>query len=532
MKSSTKLSLALSAIMALAAQAAGAAPTSDNTLFISGATAVDRTLFEAILDQTNGVCDSTNAITVYSNGTTVSDSAPKSYGNFLVHCTARDTATFGAATEIGIAKTSQGSEYGIDPVAEGATSLTVNGATVNVNSMTTTCVSSKTVGVSAANTRLGYTFFYGCSTATGVAPQAGVSDVEPALFGASGTIKAHLTNNGAATVPFTMFVSKNFYRALQTAQSLTGSCATDTALTQTDACTPSLSMVQVRAILAGYVSTVTGLYNGSTALTAPVGGNSLLVCRRANTSGSQKAVERLFFNQNCKATPAVTFVKDDTVVNGSSQACLDVGCTWSNTTPTGAGGVAENFIFQGTGTGDVESCMNWAAGTFTGGGADGASVAAGQGIYAVGVASADRTPDDTDTTAGKQYRYIKIDGVLPSVENVMSQKWAHTVENVVLTPTATSGNYAAYTTGLRSSIATAVLNQLRVPANLAKSHNTTYATGRIGLTTRPSSLQSPAASDSASVRPLAPFIRAASKSAPVNNCNENFIPSGSPVKAN
>ena len=534
MKSSTKLALALSAVMAIAAQTAGAAPTADNTLYVSGATAVDRTLFEAIVDQTNGICDSTNAVTVYSNGTTSADSVPKSYGNFMVHCTARDTTSFGGTVEIGISKTSQGSEYGIDPVANGATTLTVNGSTVSVTSLTTTCTASKTVAVSTANTRLGYTFFYGCSTATTQAPQAGVSDVEPALFGASGTVKARLTNNGAATVPFTMFVSKNFFRALQTAQGLTGACLTDTALTQTDACTPNLNMVQVRAILSGYVSTVSGLYAGSTALTAPSGGDSLLVCRRANSSGSQRSVERLFFNQNCKATPAVTFVKDDSVVNASSQPCLDVGCSWSNTTPTGAGGVAENFIFQGTGTGDVESCMNWAAGTFTGGGAAGAaSVDAGNGIYAVGIASADRTPDDTNTTSGKQYRYIKIDGVLPSVENVLAQKWQHTTENVVLTPTAASPNTTAYNTGLRPTIANAVLTQLRVPANLAKSANTTYATGRIGLTTRPSATQTPAATDTASVRPLAPFLRAADASnAPVNNCNENFISIGSPVKAN
>jgi len=520
MKSSTKLSLALSAIMAIAAQSAGAAPTTENTLFIAGATAVDRTLFEAILDQTTGICDTTNTINVYSNGTTVADTVPSSYGNFLIHCTARDTTAFGGTVEIGISKSSQGSEFGIDPVALGSTSITLNGSAVDVQSITATgCTGSATVGVDTANTRLGYTFNYGCSVATTQAPQAGVSDVEPALFGASASIKNALTANGAATVPFTMFVSKNFYRALQVAQGLTGACATDTATTQTDACTPSLSMVAVRAILSGQVSTVSGLYNGSTALSAPAGSGNLLICRRANSSGSQRSVERLFFNQNCKATPAQTFVTDSSVVNASSQACLDVGCIWSNTTPTGPGGVAENFIFQGTGTGDVEKCMNYAA---------------NNSIYAVGIASGDRTPNDTATTSGKQFRYIKIDGVLPSVENVVAGKWQYTTENVVLTPTSSSSNTTAYNTGVRSKIATAVLNELRVPANLAKSHNTSYATGRIGLTARPSPTQAPAASDSASLRPLAPFIRAAdsSSTSPVNNCNENLISLGKPVKVN
>jgi len=518
MKSNTKLALALAGVMALAAQTAGAAPTTDNTLYISGATAVDRTLFEAVLDQTNGVCDATNPINVYSTAT--SGTTPSSYGNWLIHCTARDTATFGTGTEIGISKTSQGSEYGIDPVANGSTTLTVNGSAVSVTSLTTSCIGGTApVPVDGLNTRLAYTFNKTCATSTSVAPQAGVSDVEPALFGASATVKARLTNNGAATVPFTVFVSKNFYRALQTAQGLTGSCATDTAANQTDACTPSLTMVQVRALLSGYLADVTKLYAGSTALSAPSGGSTPLICRRANTSGSQKSVERLFFNQNCKATPAVTFTYDSGTVSGST-SCLDVGCTWSDTA-LAAGGVAENYIFQGSGTGDVEKCLNYAA--RTGGG----------GVYAIGIASADRTPDDTDTTAGKLYRYIKIDGVLPTVENVVAQKWQHTIENVVLTPTAVSPNTTAYNTGLRASIATAVLNQLRVPANLAKSHSTAYAIGRIGLTARPSATQTPAATDTASVRPLAPFLRAPDRSnAPVNNCNENFISNGDPVRAN
>jgi len=104
----------------------------------------------------------------------------------------------------------------------------------------------------------------------------------------------------------------------------------------------------------------------------------------------------------------------------------------------------------------------------------------------------------------------------------------------VLTPTASSPNKAAYDTGKRSVIATAVLNQLRVPANLAKSHSTAYPNfGRIGLTARPSSTQAPLATDTASTRPLAPFLRSASRSAaPVNNCNENFIPTGDPVRVN
>jgi hypothetical protein len=530
MKSNTKLNLALAALLALAAQGASAAPTADATLYVSGATAVDRTLFEAVLDQTNGVCDATNPISVYSTAT--SGSTPSSYGNWLIHCTARDTATFGTGVEIGIMKSSQGSEYGIDPVANNSTSLTVNGAASSVNTVTTTCTGTgNTIAANGVATRLGYTHFLGCSTVTTQVPQVGVSDVEPALFGASAAVRNALTANGAAAVPFTVFVSTNFYRALQVAQGLTGSCATDTATTQTDACSPSLSMSAVRALLSGRASTTAKLIAGSTALTAPSGGNGILVCRRGNSSGSQKSVERLFFNQNCKATPALSFTSDSSVtVSGVN--CLDFGCAWNNTTPLDlTTGVAPNGVFMGNGTGEVEKCLNWASQPTT---AAAVGDLAGGDVFAVGIMSADRTPDDGTTSASKNFRYIKIDGVLPTVENVVAQKWTNTIENVVLTPTASSNGNDANYTAFRQKIGTAVLAQLRVPANLAKSASTAYAIGRIGLTTRPSALQAPAKTDTASVRPLSPFIRATSNSSPVNNCNELFVPSAAaaPVRVN
>jgi len=552
MKSNTNLRLALSAVLALAAQAASAAPTTDATLYISGATASDRTLFEAVLDQSNGICDATNPINVYSTASAAA-TIPGSYGNWLIHCTARDTASFGSGVEIGIMKSSQGSEHGIDPVANNSTALVVNGASASVNTVTTTCTGTGTVvPVLASATRLGYTHFDRCSTVTTQVPQVGVSDVEPALFGASAAVRNALTANGAAVVPFTVFVSKSFYRALQTAQGLatnswtnraptpvTATCADDTAIDQTAACTPNLSMAAVRALLSGRASTTAKLIalpadgdiSLSAALTPPSGGNGILVCRRGNSSGSQKSVERLFFNQNCKATPALSFTSDSSVTI-SGVNCLDFGCAWSNTTPLGVAGVAPNGIFMGNGTGEVEKCLNWASQPTTA--ATPATDLAGGNVFAVGIMSADRTPDDGLTSASKNYRYIKIDGVLPTVENVVAQKWVHSTENVVLTPTASSNGNDANYTAFRQKIGAAVLAQLRVPANLAKSASSAYAIGRIGLTARPSATQVPAKTDTASARPLSPFVRASSSSSNVNNCNELFVPStaAAPVRVN
>ncbi len=509
MKMNQKLGAAVA--LALLAAPAFAAPTEGNTLYIGGATATDRTLFEALLDQTNGVCTD-GTISVYAKTNVAS------FANWTVHCTVR-TGLALAGTEIGVAKSSSGSEYGIDPVADGLS--TFAGATITFANPAGAACASSTVAADAANSRLGYTLFSNCGSTAATAPQVGVSDVEPALFGASASVRSKLISNGALVVPFTMPVSLNLYRALQTAQGLTGACATDTVATQSDACTPNVTLAQVRALMSQNInqtSALIGASNVAFSTTYPTVDSTILVCRRGDTSGSQKSFERLYFGQNCGGrSPSLVVAFDSTAVSGTTN-CKTTGCTWASpATPAAlaSGTLAPNYVFQGSGSGDVESCLDYAN---------------DNNFFAVGILSADRVPNATT----KQFRYVKVDGVLPSVENVLAQKWVFNTENVFTQPTGTSSNLAAYNTGNRPTIFTSlVLAPARNAVNVAKTHTTVAVAGfgRLGLTVRPSDDSVPAATDTASVRPVAPAIRALSHSnAPVNNCAEPTIASEDLIK--
>lgn len=484
--------------LALLAAPAFAAPTENNTLYIGGATAVDRTLFESMVDQTNGICDGAQAINVYTKAANMSG-----FANWTVHCTVRAGLGALSGTEIGVAKVSLGSEYGIDPVADGLTAFANQNITF---ANPAACGTPSAVPADANNSRLAYTLNPSCGNTAPTAPQAGVSDVEPALFGASASVKSRLINNGAAVTPFTMPVSTNLYRALQVAQGLTGACASDTAATQSEACTPNVTIAQVRALMSQTVYATSQLFGSGTdfGTTYAAVDPTILICRRGDTSGSQKSFERLYFGQNCGGrTPTLTIAADPSVTfNGVN--CKTTGCAFSATNFIST--QAPNYIYQGSGSGQVESCLDWAAGNNT---------------FAVGVLSADRVPNDST----KRFRYVKIDGVLPTVENVLSQKWVHSTENVVTQPTGTSPNLAAFNTGNRSAILSLVLSGLRNPVNVAKTHSlpATVGVGRLGLSIRPNPNFAPLASDTASTRPVAPTIRAASNTAPVNNCTEMSV---------
>jgi hypothetical protein len=520
MKMNQKLGAAVA--LALLAAPAFAAPTEGNTLYIAGATAVDRTLFESLLDQTNGVCDGALPINVYTKvaGTGTSPALiPASYGNWTVHCTVR-TGLALAGTEIGVAKSSSGSEFGIDPVADGLS--TFAGSSITFANVAGACATAVSVPANVANSRLAYTLNQTCGSTAATAPQVGVSDVEPALFGASTSVKSRLTNNGALVTPFTMTVSLNLYRALQTAQGITGACATDTASTQSDACTPNVTIAQVRSLMSQNVyalSQISGAAGAAFDTTYAAVDPTILVCRRGDTSGSQKSFERLFFGQNCGGrSPVLAVASDATAVAGSTN-CKTTGCTWTSPATPAAlatGTLAPNYVFQGSGSGDVEKCLDYAA---------------ANNIFAVGILSADRVPSDAATT---RFRYVKIEGVLPSVENVIAQKWSYNTENVFTNPTGTSPNLTAYNTGNRSTIfSSLVLTQLRNPVNVAKTHSTSASVGfgRIGLTVRPSSNFAPLASDTASTRPVSPSIRALTHdNAPVNNCAEMAVASEDVIK--
>jgi len=501
--------------------------TATDVLYVAGATAVDRTLFESMVDPTNGICetgfigttessasvvgdyDATVIPEVYTDQASFDPTAPK---NWAVYCKVKTGYSVSnlVGVTVGINKFSGASETGIDPLG-GQVPYAVSGTTTVSTQFvdpTSACGSTSTFVPTVTTTgadRVAYKVHTGCTlspaetstanTGLGIIPNVGISDVDANLFNASVAVKNNLNQAGALTTTFAPLVSKPFFEALQTAQGITG--CTNTVAGHTAACMPSLSMAQLRGLFTGKISSVAAFFDGTTAFatptTSPNGGYTLStfrICRRGNTSGTQKSFERNLTNQGCnKTTPNVLFA-----TNATGAAA---GGTWAAGTTTVKATLVSSAspqVFNGKSGSDVISCLNDAT-TY--------------GQYALGVSSADQLPVD----GTKEFRYIKIAGVAPTTDNVVSGDWTFTTENVVtdaVSP-ALAGN--------RPDLLTLVKTQLTVPAVLAKTH-ITIAGARFGHTVRPQLTLAPAASDSSSVRPVAPFIRAATNGATVNNCND------------
>jgi hypothetical protein len=121
----------------------------------------------------------------------------------------------------------------------------------------------------------------------------------------------------------------------------------------------------------------------------------------------------------------------------------------------------------------------------------------------------------------------------------MSQKYQYFTENVFAIPKAPSTNVACTgaNEGLGCGIRTAIynnvlLNPIRTPAVLAKTHNASPPYGRVGVLVRPNFTQSPLLTDTPSVRPVNPMTRGqnllsqTSTANPVNDCNQATAPGG------
>lgn len=449
------VALGLVSLQAMAADV----PTQDNTLLIGGATATDRTLLESLIDPTDGICESAaapNTAEVYfAAGASLTSPA-----NFYVRCRVKAGVPGLAGLTIGVGKYSGGSETGIAPV-QAKSPTAIPGTTVifpdPVTSLTCTPLAA---GSGSGTTFIQYQVSTGCGAvapATGgtydpVNPRFGISDVDPKFFGLT---NAGVTVESAIDVTFAPVISRNFYSALQTAQGLTGGArtvytspgpdgiagtpdditrnvtCTDSSVTD-EACLPNLTVEQVRGLYSQKILNATDFRANGVPLAAPSGGAAIRICRRGDTSGTQKSFENYFFQQFCLKSASLVFAKDTTVVSGGRQ-CSEVGCAFSDAA------IGATGIFQGTGSGDVEACLDDAV---------------NDGVYAIGTLSIDRVPDN----AAKRFRYVKLDGVSPLLQNVVDGRYSFFSENVVVTGTGL--------TTAQGNIATAIKTRFRTPTLL------------------------------------------------------------------
>jgi hypothetical protein len=346
-----------------------------------------------------------------------------------------------AGSPIAIHKESSGgSSNGINPVKATAASLSF----INLTAIATGCSAGTTVASVApiAPDTLGLPEFtaHSCATSgltSAVIPQIGFSDVDPALFAMDGSgLNLYSPNQ----LIFGIGVTKSLRDALQTAQGLT--VGSDDVAQQ-----PSLDEGQVAAIFNGTITTPAGLgvANAPAAGTKPADATTLFVVRRGTSSGSQATTDAYFLQNRITNTANTTnpFVAAQATVAGinygstGGTTVADGNCGTNLTGPTFPVvlGVAKIPVFAGKSNDDVVNCMNRHA---SGNRYGVALLTSEYNQFASPVNSNVETNTNTNYPTG--FRYIKLNGYMPTIANVIKQKYTYFSEQVVTSlSTLTSG---------------------------------------------------------------------------------------------
>jgi len=421
---------------------AGNAATNIN-VYISGSTAVDSTLLntEIVAVSPGGLC-AANTIDVYQIG---------SPSQRLTYCSAATGLTgITAGTPLAIFKESAlGSINGAAPliaVAKGNASTVsfIDPAKLVAAGGDADCTTGSVAATAQFSAYATHTACAGSITTANIVPTGGVADVEANLLRTvpgAGTlsptdISTLLTGAAGLDVVWGVAVTKNLYYALQTAEHLSDGTKIATCNTTSNdaaACTPTLSKSQVAALYqsTGLISwtQILGLNNATD--------NNVYVCRRDVGSGTEASFEAYFLGARCSSSSLSMAAQDG------------------------------QFIFTSSSTGNVRSCMKafFSGGTITPFNGDFnttfPAVTFPGGEWAIGILSTEVKPADL-TAAGDSFRFVAVDGVLPTLENTINGFWPYFSTDVFYTvaagkPNAPSGAPLAAFRALQSKIGHPVL---------------------------------------------------------------------------
>lgn len=354
--------------IALAAVALAVATQAQAVTRISGATATSNNYVRVLFDK----CPS-NDVTLYKNSTSTNSLG----NNFTVRCNSGNFGTSGeneARFDVtggsinSVLYTQQAASNG-EPLASGGKFIAAAGAGCGATAVTGT-------GVLAF---LGNRIRTGCTIpSTTEKSVGGFTDVEPAVFTATGVLAKSYTANAATfSQVFGVGVSQPLYEALQAAQGLTVGSTTP-------ANQPSISRAKLAALMNN------NDFNNAKALgpkflVPSTTQTNITYCRRPQTSGTQAAAQ-LYFMANPVATGALggalTIHGPD--ADGATAEVVQ-GLDPVTFEPTGN----TLTVAMNSGSSNVRTCLN----TTTG--------------FAFGVLSAENNPiGSTDT-----YRFVKISNV-------------------------------------------------------------------------------------------------------------------------
>jgi len=458
-------------------------PVDTNILYLSGASAAEKFLEKVLTDSTvpaaDRICNTSQKSYKFQDGTGASTTPGTQQYAYLCERASTNASLPSNKANILIYKRSAGgSAFGVSPIVAEANGDSVNAAIefLKINSACTVATSA-VAGTATTAPVLGLiNCAYNPADATTFVthiPDFGISDVDPGQFkGSNAPINtatgvpyadissadvAKLTVKSASVNTFGVPVTKKLYFALQAAQKATNAIPSTCAIgDETEACMPSLSSAQIASIHAGniidwnqYKVNGVGLYDwvntSANNATAYLPGASYLhTCRRENGSGTQAQSNIKFLGNPC--TAAATAPASDAVVQGYAEG----------------DGLA--MVHENNTSGIVDECLNELEdGTNT----VGTKFDNTWGVrWAVGIQSLEKKT----STAGK-YRFVKVDGVAPTLANVVKGKYRDWAENTFQYGTSHVFSANATENAALKSLTDAVIKSAGAPEVMAALNN-------------------------------------------------------------
>ena len=401
-------------------------PAQTNVVYLSGASAavnfIENLITSSTVPAVDKICDTSKKVWKYKDSSTGSDQ--NAY--LCERATTNPSLPTNKPNILVMKRSAGGSAFGVAPLIAEANGDAAN-ATIAFLKISSACTSNT---LPVAGSTLGViTCPYDLADSTKVVshvPDFGISDVDPAQFTGNNTPAGYtdvtnddvekLTVKSASALTFGVPVTKKLYFALQAAQIANGTipasagCAVGS---EAEACMPSLSSAQVASIHAGSWADWNQLkVVGSTGLFEWVAANApaykpdasyLHTCRRENGSGTQAQSNIKFLADPCTAAASATSPAGDALALGFSE------------------GDGYPMIHENNTSGSVGNCLDELD--------DGSNAANGfdnqWGVrWAVGIQSLEKK-----TSASSKFRFVKLDGVAPTLANVASGKYRDWVEN-------------------------------------------------------------------------------------------------------
>jgi hypothetical protein len=424
--------------------------TTATTLYIGGASAQRGYIYEAITGAAGSAADGVAADKICASGNIywwadkngAGTAAGKNQDVFYCAKNGSNSGLANAKANLLVYKRSAGgSDYGVSPIIN-------NSAIPFLNISDANCTAGAVTTPATGITIHPYLCNYADATASTVisaTPNLGVSDVDPAQFIGNnvtpgGTFKAvtaaglaNLKIQTTSTVVFGEQVTMHLWNALQQAQVAIGTLpSTCTYGTHTEACTPSLTSSQIAALHNGAafdwnLFTVGTLINPSTGLVygladwaaanlaadAPATTN-VHVVRRANGSGTQTQHGIHFYNYPCDLTGSSAYLP----ANDAAQTEAANGFVIYEESSAGNVNAGLQALNQGLDTTAANAVL------ITKGYPSGSLHGSAGVRWAVGLNSLEQV-----TTSTGDFDFVKIDGVAPTLANVVTGKYHDWTEN-------------------------------------------------------------------------------------------------------